>query len=99
MSVELCHGWAKRPVQLSATRLYYPEQIEQICDRLLPPLWLRIGDRHIRVEDPLERKMAYAAAAAYHESIASSAAGHDGFEEEMAEIERDVLERMSTEAH
>lgn len=92
--MELCHGLAKAPIRLSATKKYAPWEIHERCKRTTGPFWLRVEDKVIPVPSAVCLEFACQVSAAYHDWIAYNAPEDDGFEEDMAERERVVQMHM-----
>ena len=69
----LVHGCRHRPLALSGTRHYLPEEILRLCKRRRGPLWLHVEDAYVpvkRTDDVL--LFACEVAAAYHEGVSCS---------------------------
>ena len=83
------YGHQPRPLGLSATRKYLPEEIHETLDRLVradQALFLQVENEHIRVR-PGVIGLAAAAVASYHNQIAYNAAPMDDWEEETRDME------------
>jgi hypothetical protein len=88
MGVELCHGWGHIPLKMSSTKRYTPEQLREMCKRVLGPFWLRVEGKLIAINDGEQCLMlACHACSAYHDWVAYNAPLDDGFESDMAERE------------
>lgn len=93
--MELCHGWAKLPIPLSATRRYTPWEIRERCRRTTGPFWLRVENKDIMVPSEVCLEFACQVSAAYHDWVAYNAPEDDGFAADMAERERVVQMRLN----
>jgi hypothetical protein len=92
--MELCHHWCKRPIPLSSTRRYTPEQIRDKCRRVSGPFWLRVEDKVIQVRGEICLRFACEVSAAYHDWVAYNVPENDGFAEDMAEREAKIQLHM-----
>lgn len=92
--MRLCHGWAKHPIRLSATRKYSDLEIREICRRHTGPFWLSVEDTPIRLREEICLHLACQVSAAYHNWVAYNAPEDDGFAADMLERERVVQARM-----
>ena len=93
-SMELCHSWSKRPIKLSATRRYTPEEVREKCKRASAPYWLRVEGKLIQVHGEACLQLACQVSAAYHDWLAFNAAEDDGFGKDMAAREERVRQHM-----
>jgi hypothetical protein len=94
MTMEICHAYTHRPIRLSATRRYTWDQVRAMCKRVSGPFSLNVEDKFIPIPDESTLRFACQASAAYHDWVAYNVPEEDGFCEEMAEIERKVLDEM-----
>ena len=92
--MDLCHGWARVPIRLSATRKYMPWELRAKCKGATPPYWLRVEGKVIPVTSESALQLACHASAAYHDWLAYNAPEDDGFAEDMAERERRIQAHM-----
>lgn len=100
--MNLCHGWSKRRVPLSATRKYCQEELLLFCKRLSPPFWLDVENKFIPVTTPQELAFACHVSTAYHNSIAYNALDDDGFASDMLQREMaftDCLDEHANSQH
>jgi hypothetical protein len=100
--MELCHGWARRAIPLSATRKYSPQQIRALCKRVSPPFWLRVEGKDIQVFSEPCLQLACQVSAAYHDWLAYNAPDDDGFAADMLarelRVEGHMLEPSSEDS-
>ena len=92
----LVHGCRHRPLALSGTRHYLPEEILRLCKRRRGPLWLHVEEAYVpvkRTDDVL--LFACEVAAAYHEGVARNVPREDWFRAEMQQIEDEVQRRLA----
>ena len=92
--MELCHSWQARPVRLSSTRRYLPEEVLAKCKRATGPFWLRVEGRLVQVHGEACLRLACEVSAAYHDWVAYNVPGEDGFAEDMARREAKVQMHM-----
>jgi|688.fasta_scaffold1173904_1 hypothetical protein len=92
--MELCHSWSPRPVLMSCTKRYSPEEIRALCKRVTGPFWLRVEGKLIPVHGEACLQLACAVSAAYHDWLAYNVPPEDGFAEDMAEREEKARLRM-----
>ncbi len=86
--MDLCHGWGQIPIRISSTKRYTPEQLRELCKRVVGPFWLKVEGKPIAIKDEESCLMlACQACAAHHDWVAYSAPIDDGFESDMAERE------------
>ena len=81
--MEICHGWARVPIRLSATRKYLDVEIRQLCKRHIGPFWLCVENTVIPIKDESCLLFACKACAAYHDWISYNAPSDDGFADDM----------------
>lgn len=93
--MELYSGWSKKPIQLSSTQRYHPEQILAKCKRRQGPFWLRVEGTLIPVVGESCLQFACEVSAAYHDWVAYNTLEDDGFMEDMAEREQRIFERLA----
>ena len=92
--MELCHSWHPRPIRLSSTRRYSPQEVRGLCKRVLGPFWLRVEGRLIQVHGEACLRLACEVSAAYHDWLAYNVPEGDGFTEDMAEREAKIQRHM-----
>lgn len=88
------YGHRPRPIGLSATRKYFPEELYETMDRLAKndqTLFLQVENEFIRV-NPQEIGLAAALVASYHNQIAYNAPPDDGWDEETRDMEARAAE-------
>ena len=92
--MELCHSWSVRPIRMSSTRRYTPDEVRGMCKRVSGPVWLRVEGTLIQVHGEACLQLACAVSSAYHDWLAFNAPEDDGFAEDMAEREERVQQHM-----
>jgi hypothetical protein len=92
--MQILNRWSERRVVLSSTRRYYPEEIRNLCWRIVGPFWLQVGDTDIPLPDERSLLLACQICAAYHNDLAYNVHTNDNFERDMAEREAIVQARM-----
>ena len=90
----LSHTWGRRPVRLSSTRHYYPEEVNAVRRRHTPPYWLTVEGEHIPLEGEGQVNLACQAVSAYHNYVAYNVPPDDGFTQEMKALDRECQEHM-----
>ena len=85
----ILYGQRPRPIGLSATRKYRPEEVWEMLDRLVKAdqsLFIRVENEYLRVNHN-EIDLAAAIVASYHNQLAYNAPPDDGWREETEEME------------
>ena len=94
--MEICHGWARHPIRLSATRKYLDVEIRELCRKHAGPYWLRVEGTAIHVRSECCLQLACKASAVYHNELAHAALADDGFAADMAAREHRLLDDSKT---
>jgi hypothetical protein len=92
--MKILNRWSQRVVNLSATRRYEPEEVRDLCRRILPPFWLNIGNDFISLPDEASISLACQVCASYHNDLAVNVPPDDGFSRDMEEREARVQAHM-----
>lgn len=96
--MELCHSWQARPIRMSSTRRYSPQEVRGMCQRVTGPFWLRVEGKLIQVHGEACLRLACEVSAAYHDWVAFNVPEKDGFTEDMAEREAKIQQHMDDPA-
>lgn len=91
--MEICYGGKHIPIPLSSTRRYTPDQIRELCRKVLGPFYLKVQGSPIAIYGEECMVLACHACAAYHDWLAYNAPLDDGFEEDMAAREECMKQR------
>jgi hypothetical protein len=94
--MRILFGAKPRPIRMSSTRLYYPEQMWGVVYRLHrngAPLFLQVENQLIPL-GPQDLRLAVSVAVAYHNQIAYNVPPPDGWAEETARMEETALRHM-----
>jgi hypothetical protein len=90
----LSHTWARRPIPLSSTRHYHPEEVEAKRRRHTGPHWLTVEGTHIPLDSPDDMSLACRAVSAYHNYVAYNVPPDDGFAREVLVLEAKWQQHM-----
>lgn len=63
--IQILHGWGRKPLSLSNTRKYWPEELARQCSRQQSPYWLEFDGMHIQLRES-DFDLAVQLAAQYH---------------------------------
>ena len=94
--MRILFGQRPRPLRMSATRLYYPEQLWQTVRRLHrngSPLFLQVENHRIPLGGQ-DLRLAASVVVSYHNQIAYNAPPPDGWAEETAYMEEMAVRHM-----
>jgi hypothetical protein len=94
--MQILFGHRPRSVRMSATRLYYPDQLWRIVHRLHrngSPLFLQVGNQNIRL-GPNDLRLAVSIAVSYHNQLAYNVPTPDGWAEETLQMEESARQHM-----
>ena len=94
--MRILYGHRARPVTMSATRLYHPEQLWRVVHRLHrngAQLFLQVENHRIPLA-PQDLRLATSVAVSYHNQIAYNVPPSDGWAEDTARMEEMAARHM-----